>query len=339
MLSGVKNGWQLIKHSVKVFDTYPKLIVPLLISWLFYGAVVLYLDFGINFDALTASQVLLVVLATLFIFALLLTFSASVLLEMIEQHENGERIDLSVAFKDTFIKNSYRLLPIVIIWTIIWFLIIIIESLFTSKDGDKNTNEPVTAENAAKTLAGSGDASFASLSFDAIKKGVRMVVFLVLPAVTWEQKGSWQSIKRGLSVFKSNLSEFATGYALTGAISLLVFLPVGLVVFGSTEMNVNIPEWGWILVIIYTAFAWSYQMYLEQMFTAGLYLWHLKWEESVAAAEQGNRETPSMSDVPRPSLLDNTDEFAASPPPPPSQNPQSDSYANQANRNRNERDR
>lgn len=319
MLKGIKNGWGLIKHSIKVFEAYPKLLAPLLISWVFYGAIILYVEFGINIEALEGSQPLLLVFAIILAFAFLLTFSASVLLEMIEQHESGEQISLSTAFKDTFVKNSYRLLPIVFVWTVIWFIVVLIEAMLSSDDSSGDGDQELTAENAAQTLAGSEDASFLSLSFDALKKGVRMIVFLVLPAVVWEQKGPWQSIKRGLSVFKNNLSAFATGYVLTGAISFLVFLPIGLVLVGHSEMGMKVPQWGWLLVIAYTAFAWSYKMYLEQMFTASLYLWYLKWEEVAATAENAGRARPSMDEVPRPSLLDNTDEFVSSPPKPPSE--------------------
>ncbi len=37
MFQGVKNGWQLIKESVRVFNRHPKFIIPLLITWLVYA--------------------------------------------------------------------------------------------------------------------------------------------------------------------------------------------------------------------------------------------------------------------------------------------------------------
>jgi hypothetical protein len=58
-------------------------------------------------------------------------------------------------------------------------------------------------------------------------------------------------------------------------------------------------------------------MYLEQMFTASLYLWYLKWEEVATTSESAGRARLSMDEVPRPSLLDSTDEFASSIPQPP----------------------
>lgn len=48
----------------------------------------------------------------------------------------------------------------------------------------------------------------------------------------------------------------------------------------------------------------SYSIYLEQMFTAQLYLWHIKWEKAVKKAREDGKEAPSLRDVPRPSVLD-----------------------------------
>jgi len=57
------------------------------------------------------------------------------------------------------------------------------------------------------------------------------------------------------------------------------------------------PQSVWVGVIIYIGFAWSFCMYLEQMFTATLYLVHLKWEEAVNAAKTQGKPSPSFRDV------------------------------------------
>jgi hypothetical protein len=66
---------------------------------------------------------------------------------------------------------------------------------------------------------------------------------------------------------------------------------------------INFPEWVWVAVIIYSGLAWSFCMYLEQMFTAQLYLWHLKWEESVLEAKKRNQPLPLFKDTEQPALL------------------------------------
>ena len=40
MFQGIKNGWDLIKESIRVFNHHPKFIVPLLITWLVYAPII-----------------------------------------------------------------------------------------------------------------------------------------------------------------------------------------------------------------------------------------------------------------------------------------------------------
>jgi hypothetical protein len=147
-----------------------------------------------------------------------------------------------------------------------------------------------------------------------------MIVFLILPAVAWEDKNTWTAAKRGLSILRHNKSAFITGYVMSGLITWLVFLPVALISYGSAEMGVSISSWGWLLVILYTAFAWSYSMYLEQMFTAELFLWYKNWEDKVRIAKDTGQQPPRMNDVNQPSLLDEHSDLVNNqrPPQPPS---------------------
>jgi hypothetical protein len=70
------------------------------------------------------------------------------------------------------------------------------------------------------------------------------------------------------------------------------------------EFGIVLPDIAWIITIIYAAFAWSYSIYLEQMFSANLYLWHLRWEKECIEAQRAGRQLPALRDVPRPSILD-----------------------------------
>jgi hypothetical protein len=66
----------------------------------------------------------------------------------------------------------------------------------------------------------------------------------------------------------------------------------------------------WTVVFIYIAFAWSFSIYLEQMFCAELYLWHLKWEDAIRVAKQKGRKGPtSISQVKKPCLLDEVNDL------------------------------
>lgn len=307
MFQGIKNGWSLIKESIRVFNHHPKFLIPLLLTWLVYAPIILYLKYWFDCDAYTTSQVFLIVSGVIFIFAFLLSFSCSMLLELIQQLESGQKLSVAKSFGYTLSHNTIKILPIVFVWTIIWFILLVIQVLL-SKD-KKREKESFSAENAAKTLAGYRSFSLSRAFFEALQKGVRMVVFLILPAIAWENLSFWQSVKKGLAVFRSNLSAFVTGFVLTGLATTIIFLPPALLFYISGELEVSFPDWVWVITIIYIAFGWSYSIYLEQMFAAELYLWNYKWEKEVAKAQQEGRPIPSLNQVSRPSVLDDVHEL------------------------------
>jgi hypothetical protein len=216
-------------------------------------------------------------------------------------------LSLSGAFQETISKDMVKILPIAIIWATIWFILTIIEALLSKK---KEGKEEFNAENAAKTLANYGEFSLSRTFIKALEKGIRMIIFLILPAVAWEDLSFAHAIKKGLGVLKSHLAEFASGYALTYAAAAIVFLPPAIIFELGTGRDGNPPlihfsDSVWVGVIIYIGFAWSFCMYLEQMFTANLYLWHLKWERKVESAKNQGQPLPEFKDVEQPSLLDN----------------------------------
>lgn len=307
MFQGIKNGWDLIKESIKVFNHYPRFIIPLIITWLVYAPIILYLKYWFNWGAYTGSQTFLIVFGIIFVFAFLLSFSCSMLLELIQQLESGQRLSVTKAFGYTLTHNTIKILPVVFAWTIIWFILLVIQALLSKSK--KREKESFSAENAAKTLAGYQSFSFSKAFFKALEKGVRMIVFLILPAIAWENLSFWQSVKKGIAVFKSNLAAFVTGFTLTGLATAIIFLPPAILFYISGEAEITYPDWVWVATIIYIAFAWSYSIYLEQMFTAELYLWNYKWEKAVAKAQQEGRPIPSINEVPRPSILDDVHEL------------------------------
>ncbi len=309
MFQSVKDGSRLIKESIRTFNRHPKFIIPLLITWLIYAPIILYLEYSFNWDAFTHSQVLLIVFGIIFVFVFLLSFSCSMLLELIQQLELGKEMSVTNAFRYTLTHNTIRILPIVLVWTIIWFLILVIQAILSEDKEKKEEKESFNAENAAKTLAGYQKFSLSHALLEALQKGVRMVVFLILPAIAWENLSFWKSVKKGVAVFKSNLSVFSTGFVLTGLATGLILLPSTLLFFISDKMDIMFPAWVWGITITYTAFGWSYSIYLEQMFAAELYLWNYKWEKEVAKAQAENRPIPSLNDISKPSVLDEVNDL------------------------------
>jgi hypothetical protein len=301
-------GWGLIVHSLNVFKSYPSFLLPLLAVWAAYVPSILYLRYGYRWDAHGLTQNLAI--AFLFIFALsfLILMSCAVVLDMIRQIETGEP-SLSRAVRKAFGQDIFKVLPLAFVWAIVWFLLTLIEAIFSKKDHDDN--ETLTAQHAAETIANYRDFSFSSAFIEALQKGVRMVVFLIMPAIVWENLPFYDATKKGLAVLRAHVSDFGAGYALTYAAAAVVFLPPAIILELGTGRHgnpplVHFPSSVWVGTIIYIGMAWSFTIYLEQMFMAQLYLWHMKWEESVSQAKLSHQPLPNFSDVARPELLAKT---------------------------------
>jgi hypothetical protein len=299
VFGGVKTGVELVRDSVRVFVRYPRLIVPLLGTWVVIAALTLWLRF--SSPSLALQGTLLLVFGVIFVQAFVLAFSCSMLLEMVEQVERGGSPSLARAFTTTLGENLLSMLPLILVWSIVWFVLSVIEAIF--EDDSDSEDDDYSAENAAQALAG-GNTSLLGVGIDALKKGVRMLVFLVLPAIAWEDRGFVDSVTRGYEIFRDNIAAVATGFSLTYLVASVLFLPVGIVTEAANEGVISLSATQWYLVIGYIGGAWSLSIYLEQMFVADLFLWHKEWEQAVEAAKQNGAAQPSMREVPRPTLLD-----------------------------------
>jgi len=313
----IKDGWGLIVYSTKLFLRYPVMALPLLFTWLLYAPTVLYFKFAFDWDPLTTEQTLGVVFGIIFFFALLLAFAASMLLEMIQRLESGREPSFFSALAYSISSNLIKMLPIVVVWTVIWFVLTVITALLTRKKrGSSSSRDTFSAENAARTLAGDGRFSLSAAFFKALNKGVRMAVFLILPAIAWQNMGPWDAFRRGMRILRMNIGTFMTGFALSEIAALIVFIPPAIVLYVSGEAKVDLPEWVWFCTLAYMALAWSYSIYLEQMFTALLYLWHVKWEKAIGEAQaSGKAHIPRLTDVRQPCLLDGVNELEHLEPP------------------------
>jgi hypothetical protein len=301
----------LVGDSIQVFKHHPRFLVPLLAVWAVYAPTVLYLKYGVNWDAIPTDRALLLNLGAVFLFAFMLAVSCSVLLELIQQLEAGQKPSLSTAVGATLRSNLVKMLPIILVWTVVWFILLVIQAMLSKKKRGQ-ARESFTAENAAKTLAGYGKFSLSAAFFRALNKGIRMVVFLILPAIAWENLGFLRAIKKGIAVFRTHLAHFATGFVLTELIAFVLFLPPAILFYISAKFEVQFSSMVWTAVIIYIGVAWSYSIYLEQMFTAELYLWNLKWEREVKARQlRGESRLPELEDIPLPHLLDEVHELLA----------------------------
>ena len=301
VLGGVKSGSELVWDALRVLRHYPKFLLPIGGVWVVIAGVTIWQRFFFDATGKSTPYLLGVAFLSILVFAVLLVLCCAIQLEMIQQIErHGSEPSLRAAARATLGSRVLSLLGLAFIWSVVWFVLTVIQALLEDDDPGSQEYSP---EAAVETLAG-GDRSLVGLSIDALKKGIRMLVFLVLPAIVWEKRGLRDSLHRGYEVFRSNVVAFATGFTLTMLVTLVVFLPAGVVLYLTDAGLLQLSPTQWYLVLLYVGFTWSVSIYLEQLFTADLFLWHVEWEQAVAAAREAGEPEPELRDVPRPSLLD-----------------------------------
>ena len=306
MAGSWRKGWGLLVHSMNVFKAYPSFLLPILTVWSVYAPTVLYLKYEYRWNQHSVEEDLGVVFLFLFGLSFLLLMSCAVVLEMIRQIEVGNP-SLIRAISKALGKDMFRVLPLSIVWAAIWFVLTVID-VFLSKKNESNDDNTLTAQNAAATIANYREFSFSAAFIDALEKGVRMVMFLIMPGIAWENLGFFAATKKGLSVLRAHLGDFGSGYALTYAAAAVVFLPPAIIFELGTGRHggpplIHFPDAVWVATIIYVGLAWSFYIYLEQMFMAQLYLWHMKWESKVEMAKEEHQPLPEFHSVGRPELL------------------------------------
>jgi hypothetical protein len=306
-------GWNFVVHAVAAFQKYPCLALPILIVWLVYAPSVLYFKFYFHWNRHSTGDVLVIAFFFIAFLSLLILVACDVLLELIQQMEDGPPSLMSAAAA-TFRKDLASILPLALTWAFIWFALTLLEALLSRRDNDDSGDPELDAQSAAEAIVNYSSFSLSLVFLEAVKKGVRMVAFLILPAIAWENMNFVQATVRGLIVLKTHLGEFARGYALTYAAAAVVFVPPGIVfLLGGRHRHmaplVHFPDAVWAATIIYCGLAWSFCLYLEQMFVAQLYLWHMKWERKFAVAQATKRPLPAFKDIEPPALLANVPGF------------------------------
>ncbi|GAA4502312.1 hypothetical protein [Pseudaeromonas paramecii] len=302
MFAGIVSGSGLLRRAAFALIKHPLLLVPLLFCWLSCAPVIIYLQFYFDWHRYSQGQQWLVAFLAILFFSLMLSFASLILLELIRQIEAGERPRLAMAVGKA-LPCLLEALPITVVWALIWFIIMLLSCLFHRRDADSEDGV-VNAEAIAESLAGYETASVSVSFFAALNKGVRMVVFLIFVAMSWEHSDVSRAVRRGLAVARTHDKAFVVGFLLTELTAILLFIPPSILFVVHHKVGLELPDWVWLLTILYCAVAWSLSMFLEQLFTAELYLWHLMWEEACTQAALDDQPAPALSEVRRPSILD-----------------------------------
>ncbi|MEA3342949.1 MAG: hypothetical protein U9Q92_02185 [archaeon] len=300
-MDSISDGWTLFKDSIKFLFKKPVFLIPIFFSWVVVASVVLYLRY--YFEVPSSMEL---ALFYIFLFMFIMTFSICIanimMLEFMQQIESGERISFSKALKEALFLDLIKVIPVAIVWTIIWFIILILRAL-TSKSRS-GRGEP-SARDAARTLGGaeSGPFSWFGLGLSMLEKLVRMIVFLALPAIAWENRGPFSAFRKSIEIIRKHPVQFLTTYTLTGVAALFMAIPL-VIIFYLDDAGMAFSTVFWMAVIIYEGFVWTLSIYLEQMSVGMLYLWHLKWIR--------NGGTGKLDSVPKPDLMDDVHELKQS---------------------------
>lgn len=294
VVKGASQSFLLLAKSAMLFFKQPRFIVPLGFMMSYSVLFSLYYSQLLNRYGLLA-----LFFGVLFSSSFVILFSYSWNLELMQHLENGRSPSLLRALKDTVVHNIWSLIPLMLIWNALLIGILVIEVI-----------AKITVNMVASFYGGAADETARSATdqiFDFVRKGMRMFIFLSIPAVAWKDKGFIGSLKEAYNITTEHLSQFSSGFMASVFLAMLFFSP--LYILNEFEL-VNLSS---NLFVIYGAVAATYIIYSEQFFTAQLYLWNYRWRQEVIYAKKNGEKVPDLEDVDKPSLIDDVSEFRREP--------------------------
>jgi hypothetical protein len=278
----------VFKFSLEYFVMHPITIIPIFVCWAITSFLVIYLVYFFGWDVFDLDQQFLIIYIVTVIFAFVISIAGLILLEIMEQYEKHGKANILIALFDCFAKDVLRALPVILIWSVLWFALTVIDILISylnaylnsmkGKNESKKENVKFSFEDAAKTLAGIDfdenknlSLTLLSLLIEQLKKGLRMTVFIILAAIAWEKGNPIKSTKRGLVALKWGHSEYLKSFGLSDLFQIALMLPI-LLAFLPLKFHITYPDYVWVIIIICTGLAQSLGMLVEQLSMAKLYL-------------------------------------------------------------------
>ncbi len=173
-------------------------------------------------------------------------------------------------------------MPFAIFWMLIWLFFTILEILIGGKQSKDEMIE--LAKNPFALTK-------ARILLRAIMKAIRVIIFLAFPAIIWERKGIKGAIGRGYSILKTHPVEILVAYVATAVIGALFSSPFIVYFVSSAFFSGSTAI---ILTWLYVWLSWSFVIYLEQLFVAGLYKNHLVWEKKRGGVKFEDIRTPLL---------------------------------------------
>jgi hypothetical protein len=305
---GINDGWSLFKQALRVLWRRPAFALPILIVWCVYAPLILISRYQIPWHAFSYWEGLGIVFLEIAFLSYVILAGCAVMLEMIRQLEFGQTLSVGQAFKRWVERDMIRMLPLALVWAMVWFILSVLQALTSKRDKDSD-NRQASLEDAARSLANIQEFSWSGVTLDALQKGGRMLVFLILVPMVWESAEFSAAVKKGFAALRGHIQDFIAGFGLTYATTGIIFLPVIIVVEAGTPHKgspplYHFPPEVWVGVIIYIGLAWSLSMYLEQMFMANLYNLQMNWFKAAELAKANGEKVPEFRQMPLSKLMD-----------------------------------
>lgn len=296
----------LIKKSNQVFLKYPIFFVPLFFSFSTILALCIYSKYFFPLENLNKTEALCAAFIICFIYSLILSIACFISLNLIFYIETNRKPKLVNAILKSVTVDIFKALPVVFIWAIIQFILVLINS---SKNENSEEEDSIDGELSLESIAkdASGFSSSGEDITDSLRKGflidsIGMFAYLVYTGISWDALDFIKATKRATSIVKQFKSELLLGFIQIHLLSYIFSAIVTLTIRHLEGFESNHPAYA---VIIF--FILSFQVYLtlmEQILVTEIYLWEKNWREARIAAQIENKPFPSLKEIKRPSILD-----------------------------------
>lgn len=301
----IKTSFAIIVETFKSIKKFPILLLPIFLTWIMIASLVVYLNYYMKFPN-EDWQLNLICFWIFWFISFSLTFTSWIMVEIVKQIETDWNIKFWEAFKSN-LKNIWKLAGLAFIWAILWFLLVIVEIILSKAKKNSSSNSITNYEWVAKTLWWEWSMfSWLWLGLNMLMDVLRMAVFLSVPAMLWKNKWVFSGIKEWAKIIWKHPVEFIWVYSSLIFIGILMVLPI-IIIFSMSDLGYQFSDMLWLWVIIYEWVIWTFSIYMEQMSTTLLFLWHMKWENQKIADWESLKP---ISEIEKPSLIDNVLEFS-----------------------------
>lgn len=304
-----------IDSSFKVFVRYPKLILPIFFSWIVFFSISIASLAFIKWDIRKITDFIYPLFVYYIFFAFMISIACSMLLEMIQQIENGESPSFFKSLWVTLNEDLNDMIPVIFLWALLWAGITLIEIIvsrrenYSSRNRNYNADELDDVRKAVELINGNVEIGFSVFFFETLKRGIRMTAMMSFCAVAWDNLGYYDSLKKAFRVIHSDFYEFASGFLTTGLVLVVIFIPPVVALWMQTNGTIHMQPRNYFFMAAYTLCALSYAIYMEQLFMGQLYMWHKKWEKAAKKAIESGQQPPEIEEIPAPSILDDINDL------------------------------